>query len=471
MILIAQWGRYALQLVSIVVLSWLLSPAEYGLVALGTAVTGFAVVLGDFGLSLAALQAERLSQEQKSALFWVNTLAGGLMAVVVALLAGPASEFFGDDRLATVLWIAAPSFLLRGMSVQLQVEINRAERFHALAAVQFFGDLAGILVVVPLALAGAGFVSLALQAPTAALCGVILAAVASRWRPSAPSRRAQVRPLLLFGGNTLLAHLANYATTNLDTLLIGKYDSAQAVGHYSRAFQLMNMGLQQVAAPLTRVIVPRLARAGSLLEREQILGSVQRALSYTLLAFVSLLAATAEPAVLTVLGPEWQQSAPLMGALAIGAVFQTMAYGYYWGYTSTARSGLLLASEVTGRSVMVVGILLAAPFGTLAIAFAVSGGQAVLWALSTFVFFPRTGLHSRTLVAASAKPLLIMGTAFVATVTTDHLGVAELDSIVRLLVLITVWLVAVAGGTAAVGRADAVALRTWFRATRKETRA
>ncbi len=84
--LIGQWIRFVIQTGSLIVLARLLSPRDYGLVAMVTAIVGIAQVLGDFGLSLAAVQARVLSRGQKSNLFWLNSLLGLTLTVIVFLL-------------------------------------------------------------------------------------------------------------------------------------------------------------------------------------------------------------------------------------------------------------------------------------------------------------------------------------------------------------------------------------------------
>ncbi|MGC5209793.1 oligosaccharide flippase family protein, partial [Escherichia coli] len=73
-----------------------IDPADFGLVSLGLALSGFAAVLGDFGLSLAALRAPTLSADQRDLLFWINTLVGVVATAVIVVAAFPLSVAYGD---------------------------------------------------------------------------------------------------------------------------------------------------------------------------------------------------------------------------------------------------------------------------------------------------------------------------------------------------------------------------------------
>ena len=69
----AQLLKIVLQVAGVVVLARLLTPRDYGLVAMVTAVVGVAEIFRDFGLSAAAVQAKHLSRAQRDNLFWINT--------------------------------------------------------------------------------------------------------------------------------------------------------------------------------------------------------------------------------------------------------------------------------------------------------------------------------------------------------------------------------------------------------------
>lgn len=133
--LAAQAIRIALHFLTIVALSRLLSPADFGLVALVTAIVGVSEVLRDLGLSMAAVQAPTLTRGQKSNLFWINALSGLLFALVAFLLAGPIASLFGEAELYEItVWISLV-FLINGLSAQFRAEINRKMRFLRLSAV------------------------------------------------------------------------------------------------------------------------------------------------------------------------------------------------------------------------------------------------------------------------------------------------------------------------------------------------
>jgi PST family polysaccharide transporter len=435
----AQWGRYLSQILGIVVLARLVGPADFGIVALGASLAGLAAVLGDFGLSMAALRAPSLDDRQRTNLFWVNAGIGALAAALVVAIAQPFAAVFHDDRLVTVLLLLAPAFVLRSASAQLRVELNRSGRLGRLAASELTGDVSGLVAAVVVALLGGGYVALALQGTLAAAVTLVLAFVLTPWRPGLPRRGADMRGLLAFGGNTFVVHALNYASTNVGTLMIARTASDQVIGFFNRATQLVNLPIDQVITPLTRVVIPHLADAAGPVDIGERLARFQTLLCFPAFAYLSLFVATARPAIEVVLGPAWADAAAFVPILAVGAVFQTLGYAQYWAFVSTGRSGILLVSEAVGRIAMIALAVALSSLGPLAVASAVTAGQFLLWAAAALIFLPRTGVRSAALVRAGLPPLAVFTAAWATASLADAAFFTPLDPAIRLLATAGAW--------------------------------
>lgn len=455
----AQWGRYVLQVGGIVLLARLVAPDEFGLVALGAALAGLAAVLGDFGLSLAALRAPSLTPAQRDNLFWINTLVGLVATAAVLLLAAPLAAFYGDPRLVTVLVLLSPAFALRAASVQFRVELNRTHRLERLAVAEFVGDALGLVSAALLAVLGSGYVGLALQGTIAALLTLVLSVALTPWHPGSPRRDADMRGLLSFGGNTFATHVLNYASANVGTLAIGQRFGNEVVGMFGRANQLVNLPIEQLANPLTRIVIPRLTDAVDPDDLQRRLRRFQTVLCYPVLAYVSLFVAVAEPAIVTVLGPAWRASAAFVPVLAVGATFQVLGYVGFWGFVAVGRSGVLLMSEATGRTVMIGLAIALVPLGPLWVALALSVGHVLIWAGATFVFLPRVGLSGWALAAPGGRPMASFGLSALAGWVAATLGTGAADDATRLLAGAGAWAVVAVATIALWGRSDVRTIR------------
>ncbi|CAH0152456.1 oligosaccharide flippase family protein [Microbacterium sp. Bi128] len=459
----AQWVRYLSQLAGLVLLARLVGPADAGIVALAGALAGLAAVLGDFGLSMAALRAPTLTAAQRTSLFWANTVIGLVATGLVVAVAPAFAAFYDDPRLIPVLAVLAPAFVLRSASAQFRVELNRSGRLGRLAAAELAGDLVGLTAAIVFALLGGGALALASQGGVAALVTLGATVILTPWHPGLPRRGSDMRGLLTFGGHTFLVHALNYVSTNIGTLAVGRVANDRTVGLFSRATQLVNLPIDQLVTPLTRVVVPTLADASDPTPLEDRLAKYQTALSYPVLAYVSLFAVTAEPAIRVVLGAPWAGAATYVPIFAIGAVFQTLGYPQYWAFVATGRSGLLLWCEATGRILMTGLVVALSALGPAGVAVAMSIGQFALWA-AAFLVLPRTGVSSVLLLRASLRPVAVFTVGAIVASVVDVSFFTPLDPGLRLLAAGGAWAIVVGTLLPLVARRD---LRSLWGALRR----
>src|SRR5436190_4375214 len=100
--MLAQAVKFVLSLVSTMILARLLTPQDFGLVAMVTTVTGFLFVFKDAGLSIATVQRERITHAQVSNLFWINLGISALSTLVVAAFAPLVARFYRNEMLIPV---------------------------------------------------------------------------------------------------------------------------------------------------------------------------------------------------------------------------------------------------------------------------------------------------------------------------------------------------------------------------------
>ncbi|OLT52244.1 lipopolysaccharide biosynthesis protein [Cellulosimicrobium sp. CUA-896] len=341
-VVVGQAVRFVLQLAGLAALARLLTPADFGLVAMVTAVVGVAEVLRDFGLSSAAVQARRLSEQQQSNLFWLNgaigvALAGGLVLV------GPLVErFYGTPGVATVVALLAPAVLLSALSTQFRARLNREMRFTALAVSDVVAQAAALVVAVSIALARGDFVALVGQQLTLALVALCSLALWTRWLPGRPRRGAGMAHLLRFGGNVAATQLLGYLSRNVDTLVVGRVLGDVAVGVYSRAFQLLMLPLSQINAPATTVALPVLSRSqDDPADFRRLVVRSQGILLTVVLGAVSLLFTAAPLVVEVFLGPQWEDAVPILRLLCVAARSRppgTSPTGASWASASRGRT-------------------------------------------------------------------------------------------------------------------------------------
>ena len=402
----AQALKVVIQLASVVLLARLLAPHDYGLIAMVLAVIGVGEIFRDFGLSSAAIQSPTLSVEQRSALFWINGAIGVALGLIVVLVAPLLSAFYDEPALESIARALAPVFVANGFATQYRASLVRGLRFRALAVVDIASAVLGLATAIVAAIAGAGVGALVAQQLAQAACLLVMLAIAARWLPTRPRRGAEVRQFLGFGGNLVGSQLIGYVANNLDTVIIGMRFGAAPLGIYSRAFQLVMTPLNQVRSPLTSVALPVLSRLSDDPARfARYIAAGQRALGYSLVALLALVAAAAEPLTAVLLGPQWEDAAPLLRLLSIAGIFQTLAFVGYWVYLARSLTRDLLQYSIISAVVRIAFLIVGSQWGVVGVGVAYAIAPAVLWPVSLWWLSRRSGIVVRPLYAGAARIL------------------------------------------------------------------
>jgi PST family polysaccharide transporter len=256
-------AKFVLNLGSTVVLARLLTPRDFGLVAMVTAVTGFLTIFKHGGLATPTIQREQITQAQVSNLFWVNLGVSGLCTLITAALAPVLAWFYHDSRLVPITLALSTTFLIGGFRVQHLALLRRQLRFKALAIIDVGSMALGAAVGIIMALMQFRYWSLVGLSLATELGSFILTGSISRWRPHWPSRRSEVRPLLTFGAHQTAANLIVSIARSSDTLLIGRVYGPAVVGLYTRGAALVIRPLEQFLLPINAVFLPTLSRLQS----------------------------------------------------------------------------------------------------------------------------------------------------------------------------------------------------------------
>src|SRR5688572_29226653 len=133
---VAQGIKILVRLGSMAVLARLVEPADFGLVAMVTAVTGFVALFRDGGLAVATIQRAEINHDQVSTLFWINVAVGGALALLLVAAAPAIAHFYGEPRLVLVTMSLSIGLLFGGASVQHDALLRRQMRFGALAMIE-----------------------------------------------------------------------------------------------------------------------------------------------------------------------------------------------------------------------------------------------------------------------------------------------------------------------------------------------
>lgn len=408
----SQVGRIGLQMASVVVLARLLSPEDFGLLAVVLAIIGLGELLRDFGLSQAAVQAAQLSKAQSSNIFWINTAIGAILTILLASLAHPLSILLGDARLFHVALALAPIFLFNGLAAQYRADLNRKMRFKELALSDLVPAALALGLSVGAALCGWGYWSLVVNQLAAAVLTLGILVATCRWLPQRYDKRASIRELLNFGGNLLGVQALVYVSRNIDKAIIAGSLGVAQLGIYDRAYQLIMMPLNQINAPANRVALPVLSKITQDIDRyNSYLVRGQTVMLHALTCTFGLATALSPVLIPFVLGNQWQQSVPIFQALALAGFSQAAGYVTYWVFLSKGLTRSNLWYTLHTRPIIIAAIFIGSIWGATGIAWSYSLVLFILWPWGIFWINRITPIPAKALMAIGLRSILVYSAA------------------------------------------------------------
>lgn len=420
-------GKTLIQLASTVVLARLLSPADFGLVAMVTAIVGVADLVRDFGLTGAIIQARKLSDRMWMSVMWLSVALGVGLMLVIAASAPLIAWLYDEQRLVLLTLAIAPILLVNGLSMPMQARVQRDLRFGTLANIDVVSMLVGVGLGIAAAAIGWGVWALVVMSGSGQVYRLVALWVASRPRFGRPHISREVLPLVTTGGSLFGVQLLNYATKNLDNVVIGQQLGPAALGQYSRAYALYLLPMQQLNGTLGRVALPVLSKLQDDHERfRRYTRGALMIIGYLTIPVYAVAAAVSSPLVAILLGPGWEEAATLFSILALAGIAQAIGSVLGWLYLTLGRAHKQLVFFVITRPILIAGYLAGIWWA------GVEGLALVFGVLSLLLLIPEliyatsgTFMRVRDILAPIARPLVLaplcFGAAFAVERATDGL--------------------------------------------------
>jgi O-antigen/teichoic acid export membrane protein len=411
-----QAAQFVLQMSSAIALARLLTPADFGLVAMVTSVSALARVVADGGLSWATIQRDEINHDQVSTLFWVNVVIGLLLMLLVVALGPVLAWFYGDPRLTRIAIVASLTFPLGGLMAQHDALLKRQMRYKSVAIRDVVSYAVGVSAGLAFAWRGASYWALLALTLGTNITQVIFSWILLPWVPSWPTGRTPVLSLLTFGRNLVGYNFMSQLTRSADSILIGWVWGPNSLGLYSRAYNLMMLPWRQINAPLDGVAVSSLSRINDPEHYARYYLRTVNLMMWMSAPLIGILFVGSRPIVRLILGEQWVDAAVVFRVLAISAMFQPLYYTVTWLFISRARTDLLLKLGLFTSPLIVSSFLIGVPFGIIGVALSYSICLLLSLPFIFKVAFKGTTLTLHRLGKALLYPLVVcLVAAFVAT--------------------------------------------------------
>lgn len=366
---IEKWGRAAIWFIIFTMLSRLLTPEAFGLVALATAFTTFVEIFMNQGFSSAIIQRLELEEEHLDTAFWISVIMGTLMMICTIMISGLIASLFGEPQLALILIWLSISFLFTALSSTQMAILQRRLAFKSLAARSLIATLLGGIVGISMAFAGFGVWSLVGQNLAMGLIGVIVLWRASDWRPRFRVSKKHYKELFSFGISILGNNMLRVLMQRSDNFLIGYFLGTTVLGYYTIGSQLLRVIMRLVTGITNSVAFPTFSRIQN--KPEKLRRAFYNVTQYTsLLAFpVFIGLGTLAPELIPAFfGEKWGPSIPVMQVLALMGILQSVLFFNGSVMRASGKPSWEFGFMFLNALCSVIGFLVAVHWGIVAVA-------------------------------------------------------------------------------------------------------
>ncbi|MEO1521938.1 MAG: MOP flippase family protein [Cyanobacteria bacterium J06633_2] len=322
---IQRWGSQLISFSVFLLLARLLSPEDFGLIAMSGVFIAFMKVFLDQGFAAAIVQRKEIQREHLDTAFWVSIGTSLLLTALAWISAGWVAEFYHEPQLAQVIQFLSINFVFKALNSVQNAILTRNLAFKTLAVRSLIGIAAGGSVGVAMALSGFGVWSLVGYQLANSIIEVPILWAVTDWRPTFRCSGKHFKEMFNFGihviGMNGLVFLNNYS----DNLLIGYYLGSEALGYYTVAYRVLTVLTTLLAKTTNQVAFPTFSKLQN--EPERLERAFYKATHLTsLLSFPAFLgiAALAPELVPTMFGEQWAPTIPVMQVLTLIGILRTV---------------------------------------------------------------------------------------------------------------------------------------------------
>lgn len=352
-----------------IVLARLLTPADFGTVALASFFSTLLIALLHTGLSTALIRRRDATREEESAVFWW-CLGASIVAGAALLTAAPLiAAYFAQPVLGPLMAMAAGQLVFAAIGVVPTAMLTRALDIRPLTIAGIIASLVSGAIGIGAALVGAGVWAIALQLASASFVNSVALWFVSDWRPTTHWHFATLRALLGFSTRLSASGALDIVYTYGFALVVGKLHGTADLGLYNRAQGTQQLPGNVVAMMLARLMLPIFAASNDdpLQQLTDVRAAVRAAMLVNLPAMV-VLALLADLVVLVMFGPKWLGAARVLAILAVGGALIPLHVINLQLLLAQDRADRFLKIEMAKKLAGITCVVIGSLFGIIGLA-------------------------------------------------------------------------------------------------------
>lgn len=403
---VSTYGNVILSFLVFLVLARLLSPDEFGIVAIASVFVDIILIVSRGGLPEAVIQRPVLEEEFADTAFWLSTGGGLVFAVLLALAAPGIAQLFSMPDLAPVLMVLALVLAFGGVGAVHEARLQRTFAFKQLAMRALVANLVAGAISVLLAFQGWGVWAMVAQRVLASAATAVLNWVTLGWIPKIRFVGSFARDQWGFGSRIFGANLLIGINVRLQELIAAAFLSPAAVGYIRLSWRCIDLVSQIAVIPLGAVAMASYARIkaeGGRID-DAYLGFIRFSAVLAFPCFLGM-AAVAPVMIPVAFGAKWDAAVPVLQILCLTAV-PFVASSFMWPLMAALKRAdrnlqISFVQVVAGTALS----LAAAPFGLYAVTLSHLLRTYLVWPMTLTIMRKDAGIETRRIFAALGPPL------------------------------------------------------------------
>jgi teichuronic acid exporter len=396
----------------------ILSPDDYGLMAVAQIFVNFMLGFGSLGFGDALVQQRETPTVVVARLFGVLLLLGAGLGTLMAVAAWPIAAWYRDPRLVPLIQVSSLGFLFTALTALPRAFLTKHLRIRPMFVMELASGLVGAVAVILLALAGYGVWALMLgwlATNVAKLLGTV--ALASEYFVWPRLGFAGIGPLFSFGIYRTFEYVVWMVFASADILIISRWLGPIQVGVYVVASNFAAMPLNKIAPIVNATAFPAFAliQERPTEARFYALKAVRMMAAIAVPLFFGL-SVTAPEVVDLVFGPNWAAARPVLGILALAVTFRAILLVVPNFLQGIGDSRASFWCTCVGAVIFPPAFIIGCHWGVVGVAWAWLLGYPIMYSASALIASRRGGLDMRLLLLAPIQPI-VAGLVMTATVT------------------------------------------------------
>ena len=398
---LAALAQALLQIVVVAVLARLLSPAEFGLVAVAGIVIDLAAGIATMGASKAIVQRAELTRHHIRAGFWISVAMGTLMTVGLHFAAGPVASALRNPSAAPMISVLALTFLIRGLGAVPEGLATRRFDFRLLAVRKLISYVLGYGAVgITAAYLGAGSWSLVYAQLAQVSLETLLLIAAVRFDCRFTTTWSAYREVFSYGSGFSVANVLNSVANQIDRTIIATNVNTAAVGLYTRAIQITRYPHRLIGKAIEDVLFPTFSGVQD--DRARLTAAYYRsvgAICIIMTPVSTFFCITAAPITDLLLGPQWSEAIPLITIFGVTILFRSVQRSSVALLLALGNSWLIAALEALLIVSTAIGTLIGVKFGLIGASIGVTAAFMLHYLAIAAATAIKMSLSARRLIA------------------------------------------------------------------------